>query len=197
MWLTRDEKREFDCGAPVPLASQNISQFCRGKNPTSLFSLSEFLILSSPACAIPAPYTQCLGLCQQETSPSNTFHLDGFPAREKKEPKISTYRRKTLSVEQVFLSVKSTAEELSTMPLDAMTEQKEQTGVWSRSKILVVPGSESILNFEGKVVKNAILILSEFHREFKWSILDWCKWLKYQMIFRMQLLNFSTSEISK
>lgn len=58
------------------------------------------------------------------------------------------------------------------MPLHAMMEEKEQTGVWSRSKVLVAPGSESILNFEGKVVKNATLILSEFHREFKSSILD-------------------------
>lgn len=36
----------------------------------------------------------------------------------------------------------------------------------------MAPGSESILNFEGKVVKNATLILSEFHREFKSIILD-------------------------
>lgn len=140
MWLTRNEEKEFDCGAPVPLASQNRSQFCRREDPTSLFSLPELLHLSSSACAhtctlhlVSKPKT----LCQQETSPSNTFHVDGFPAREKKGLKMSAYRRKTLSAQQVFLSVKNTAEQLSTMPLEAMMEQKDQAGVWSRSQVLV------------------------------------------------------------
>ena len=60
-------------------------------------------------------------------------------------------------------------EKLSTMPLDAMMGQKDQTGVWSRSNVLV--GSRFRinveLNFAGKVVKNTYPILSEFQRGFK------------------------------
>lgn len=51
---------------------------------------------------------------------------------------MSTYKRKTLSMEQAFLSVKNTAEEFSTMPLDAIMEQKEQTG--PGVKFLLSPG---------------------------------------------------------
>lgn len=70
---------------------------------------------------------------------------------------------------QVFASVKNSAEELSTMPLDKVMGQKDQTGVWSRSNALV--GSRFRINVElnsaGKVIKNAFPILSEFQRGFK------------------------------